>query len=248
MGSPAAFSITCAWDAIKGADCYAAQFAEHTVGGDPSWTTMSSSLKNAAVKKKNLKASTKYLFRVRGRKDNDTWASAWSEAAEISTIGVNPSFANMLGKELTNAAGETIGIDALAGGLVALYFSASWCPPCRKFTPRLAEFYKQMKQAGQPIEVVFVSADREKGSFQEYLSGHHPWLAIPFDSPTRQNTSQFFKVSGIPALIIFAPTGQIVEASAVQAPLTQASMDSWKVKAGLMQPPPSAPKKCCNNC
>ena len=170
-----------------------------------------------------------------------------------------------------------------------------------------------MKQAGQPIEVVFVSADREKGSFQEYLSGHHPWLAIPFDSPTRQNTSQFFKVSGIPALIIFAPvsaklpacavhgarctvlqlgcrpphlcppivrlqharwplprcscilrladapvarmqrpahvqTGQIVEASAVQAPLTQASMDSWKVKAGLMQPPPSAPKKCCNNC
>lgn len=28
--------------------------------------------------------------------------------------------------------------------LVALYFSAHWCAPCRKFTPQLVEFYNRV--------------------------------------------------------------------------------------------------------
>jgi nucleoredoxin len=26
-------------------------------------------------------------------------------------------------------------------GLLAIYFSAHWCPPCRSFTPILSKFY-----------------------------------------------------------------------------------------------------------
>ena len=32
--------------------------------------------------------------------------------------------------------------------VLALYFSAHWCPPCRQFTPLLARAYSQAKQAG----------------------------------------------------------------------------------------------------
>ena len=32
--------------------------------------------------------------------------------------------------------------------VLALYFSAHWCPPCRQFTPLLARAHAQAKQAG----------------------------------------------------------------------------------------------------
>ena len=37
--------------------------------------------------------------------------------------------------------------DALSNKLVAVYFSAHWCPPCQRFTPMLAAMYKKMKAA-----------------------------------------------------------------------------------------------------
>jgi nucleoredoxin len=56
---------------------------------------------------------------------------------------------------------------------------------CRQFTPRLTQFYNEMKQAGKPFEVVFVSCDRDPKSFGEYLT-HMPWSAVAYDSPARE--------------------------------------------------------------
>ena len=60
---------------------------------------------------------------------------------------------------------------------VALYFSAHWCPPCRSFTPKLANAYS--KNFSHELEVVFVSSDQDEAAFQEYYSSQ-PWLALPF--------------------------------------------------------------------
>ncbi len=40
------------------------------------------------------------------------------------------------------------------------YYSASWCPPCRAFTPDLVSFYNRTRSSDPEIEVVLVSADR----------------------------------------------------------------------------------------
>ena len=41
---------------------------------------------------------------------------------------------------LLNIDGESVSSDQLKNKYIGLYFSASWCGPCRKFTPRLVEF------------------------------------------------------------------------------------------------------------
>lgn len=51
--------------------------------------------------------------------------------------------------------------------MVAIYFSAHWCPPCRGFTPQLAQLYKDVTAAGKKFGVLFVSSDRDEKSFEE---------------------------------------------------------------------------------
>ena len=70
-----------------------------------------------------------------------------------------------------------------------LYFSAHWCPPCRGFTPVLAEYYNewQASNPGKKLEIVFLSSDRDQGSFDEYFK-EMPWAALDFSkSETKVN-------------------------------------------------------------
>merc|ERR1719157_276657 len=100
----------------------------------------------------------------------------------------------LFGDKLLGKNGEVPTAEALAGKAgVALYFSAHWCPPCRGFTPKLAEWYSTSLKA-KGLEVVFVSSDRDK----EYF-GEMPWLALPYsDRECKASLSKKFKVQGIP--------------------------------------------------
>ena len=93
---------------------------------------------------------------------------------------------------------------------MALYFSASWCPPCRRFTPKLVQVYEQLTTQDKCLEVVFVSRDRDEESFNAYFA-KMPWLAVPFsDSDCLQRLNKRYKVNGIPNLVILSgETGEI---------------------------------------
>ncbi|KAH7708601.1 thioredoxin [Aphelenchoides avenae] len=69
----------------------------------------------------------------------------------------------------------------LKGRIVGLYFSAHWCPPCRRFTPQLNDFYKKLKEAGEKFEVVFISADESEKEMMSYMKeSHGDWYHLPF--------------------------------------------------------------------
>lgn len=90
----------------------------------------------------------------------------------------------------------------LDGKVVGLYFSAHWCPPCRGFTPQLAEMYKAAKEKGLPFEIIFASSDRDEESFKEYFESM-PWVALPYaDRALKEELSDRFKVNGIPSLVL----------------------------------------------
>jgi nucleoredoxin len=118
----------------------------------------------------------------------------------------------LLGEKLRTKSGEVSTAEALKGKqAVALYFSAHWCPPCRGFTPKLAEAYTGLVAAGKSFEIVFVSSDREVSAFDEYFA-EQPWLALPYgERKLKAALSKRYKVSGIPALIILdGETGELI--------------------------------------
>jgi nucleoredoxin len=97
---------------------------------------------------------------------------------------MSSAIVNLIGSELIDAKGQTIPAPQLpSDGALGIYFSAHWCPPCRMFTPQLADFYRKFKQteAGSRLEIVFVSSDRDENAFKEYLADM-PWLALPYSN------------------------------------------------------------------
>jgi len=116
----------------------------------------------------------------------------------------------LLGAALVGKEGKVSTADVLQGKkCVALYFSAHWCPPCRGFTPQLAEWYKKdLKEKG--LEVVFVSSDRDEAAFNEYFS-EMPWLALPYsDREKKDFLNKKFKVNGIPSVVVLGPDGEVI--------------------------------------
>jgi len=116
----------------------------------------------------------------------------------------------VFGDTLLSKSGEVRTEDALKGKEgVLVYFSAHWCPPCRGFTPKLAEFYKKHATA-KNFEVVFVSGDRDQESFSSYY-GEQPWLALPFDKrDLKAALNKKYKVQGIPSLVVLGPDGDLI--------------------------------------
>lgn len=110
-------------------------------------------------------------------------------------------FQGLLGEKLSGKSGDVQTASICGEGkTVGLYFSAHWCPPCRGFTPKLAEFYKNHHQ-DKNFEIVFVSSDKNETEFSEYYKDM-PWLALPYaDRTKKDHLSQKFKVSGIPTLV-----------------------------------------------
>ena len=92
---------------------------------------------------------------------------------------------------------------------VGIYFSASWCPPCHKFTPKLAEAYKEVNKTAKVLEIVFVSSDHKLDDYNEYRK-IMPWIALPYESTEKKEfLSGYYKVEGIPTLVILNSNREI---------------------------------------
>jgi nucleoredoxin len=79
--------------------------------------------------------------------------------------------------------------------IIRLYFSAHWCPPCRKFTPVLATAYNAHSLSSSEgntddndaaaantvdaIEVIFISLDSVKSEYDAYRNTM-PWLSVSY--------------------------------------------------------------------
>ena len=124
-------------------------------------------------------------------------------------------FSKKFPAELINASGKKVSTaTALQGKMVAVYFSASWCGPCRGFTPQLVNFYKRAAKKNN-LELVFISWDKSADAMMQYMKKDKmPWLAVPLDDPLAKALKTELKVNGIPTLAVFDRNGKLISTDA----------------------------------
>lgn len=102
----------------------------------------------------------------------------------------------------------TISLESLKGKVVLLDFWGTWCMPCIKAMPHIQAIYNKFK--GQPVEVIGVSVEMEKGadplafmrkkgySYPVVLNGH--------------TITEAYKVQQFPSVYIIDKRGVIIHA------------------------------------
>ncbi|QIF02566.1 thioredoxin-like domain-containing protein [Roseimicrobium sp. ORNL1] len=126
---------------------------------------------------------------------------------------------------------------------IAIYFSASWCPPCRAFTPSLVSWYNRNKAANPHFELIFVSSDETAADMANYMKAYNmEWPALAFN---RRNVGALvrYKGSAIPCLVLIDESGTVLSHSFVGGTYVGPQKVLRDIARILEENPATAPKR-----
>ncbi len=93
----------------------------------------------------------------------------------------------------------------------ALYYGASWCPPCRAFSPELVKFIERVGPANPRLTVVLVSSDKTDAAMFSYMKEEKmPWVSMPRERLTKSPALVAYTKGGIPQLVIVDRHGTVL--------------------------------------
>ncbi|MDR0427937.1 MAG: TlpA family protein disulfide reductase [Dysgonamonadaceae bacterium] len=153
------------------------------------------------------------IFSCKPRSASDTESTAGDSSEEMMIAQAEENTAE--GKMFTDFTIENGNPDGSSASLsdyvgkgkyVLVDFWASWCGPCIRETPVIAEVYEKYK--GDKFEVLGVAVWDEKPKTLEAIETHGivwPQILDASDIPTKR-----YAIKGIPHIILFAPDGTIL--------------------------------------
>jgi nucleoredoxin len=134
--------------------------------------------------------------------------------------GAMSDFEHTITKYLVHNSGKRlkkVNRDALhSKDFYAIYYSAHWCPPCRKFTPELVNFYQKHRKKHTNFEIIFVSSDNDEDSMAEYMQeSNMEWPALDYDKRDKAPELTRYAGNGIPCLVLIDNAGNVLADSYV---------------------------------
>ena len=103
--------------------------------------------------------------------------------------------------------GSSIDLSSLRGKVVMLDFWSSWCPPCRREAPALAQVYREYD--GRPVEFIGIAIWDEDASVQSHVSEYQVPYPNGIDGDGRIAID--YGVTGIPEKFFIGPDGRALK-------------------------------------
>ena len=111
--------------------------------------------------------------------------------------------------KFTATDGREINLKDYRGKVVALYFCASWCPPCVREFPKVHTAYERLKPFG--FEVIGLTYERTRKQFDLYTKNKRiSWPQYYEDEAWESALLKPFKITGIPHIILLDQNGHVV--------------------------------------
>ena len=136
----------------------------------------------------------------------------------------------LIPEKLLDVSGNFFSSESLNQKYIGLYFSASWCGPCRKFTPKLVEFRNKFSDE---FEVILIGGDGSSKAQANYMKKYSmPWYAMQNQSTEAKSASRFCEVKSIPYLVILDQDGNIITKNGKSdlMKMGNQAMEEWKNK------------------
>ena len=140
------------------------------------------------------------------------WALVES-GGQPAGVAINTQFGEVAVEEgpardftLTLFDGETLRLSELRGKVVLIDFWTSWCPPCRREAPTLADAYRRFQGAG--VEFVGVAVWDSEEESSRFVREHD--VSYPNGLDSKGTIAIDYGLTGIPEKYIVDREGRLV--------------------------------------
>jgi cytochrome c biogenesis protein CcmG/thiol:disulfide interchange protein DsbE len=108
--------------------------------------------------------------------------------------------------------GQTVALTDYRGKKkVVVSFWASWCGPCRRELPALAEFYRKYHKDDSNFEILAISIDEDRADAEGYASKAKLPFPVLWDPASK--AADAYSVEAIPSMFVIDSNGTIVYGS-----------------------------------
>ena len=146
-------------------------------------------------------------------------ASLWLVLVTLAPLGGGMPIDELPDLTLENLDGETLNLRELRGETVVLNLWATWCPPCLRELPLLAE-----ADSRDGVSVVIANQGEELLQVLRYLDDQALAFRYPLLDP-RQELMVLLEAPGLPTTLLFDASGRAVERHVGE--LSRAQLGAW---------------------